>query len=79
MRSKFFRTISWDFSELVPPYVPKIKKVDDCRYIEDYYLEEEIESMDDTSHLSPEDKKAKYINGFSFSTEDNRTSLYTVL
>lgn len=66
----FFNGLMFDRDCLVPPYVPKIKKIDDWRYINEDYIDESIESNPEHYEpLTPTDKKVRYVHGFSFNSD----------
>lgn len=68
MDHEFFKGVDWIMVEnrqVKCPYVPKVKTQDDVKYIDEDFLQEEIESPD-VKFLSKNEKKGKYITDFSF-------------
>lgn len=69
MDHPFFEDIDWlklERKQVKPSYVPKIKKKDDIKYIDENWLEEGIESSPDITILSQEDKLKFHVKNFSF-------------
>jgi serine/threonine protein kinase len=69
MDHPFFEEIDWlklERRQIKPSYVPKLRKKDDIKYIDENWLEEGIESSPDIKMLSQEEKEKLHVNNFSF-------------
>ena len=70
----FLETINWrdlSIKNVKAPYVPRVKSNDWTKYIAENWLEEPIESLQEDSMFTTEEKRECYMKNFTFCGEDN--------
>lgn len=81
MEHPFFDSIDWDKlakREVKPPYVPKVKRIDDLRHIDPLFKEEKVEDTPAISGLRLSQKEKNHFQEFTYSKEGhiNQTAEY---
>jgi len=68
----FFATINWDKLEslqIAPPFKPEVKSEEDVRNIDDEFLQEEVDAVDEDDEPKGGVRKDEFM-GFTFASQD---------
>lgn len=73
MNHPFFEDINWDDVEnrlLVPPFIPKVKGVNDLTHLSGSLLDPNELAISSESELSYSEKRKRHLSEFSYMGED---------
>jgi hypothetical protein len=72
MEHPFFESIDWEklkVHDVKPPYIPKVKKVDDLRHIDPLFKEEKVEDTPAQNQLSLGKKIVNHFEEFTYNKD----------
>lgn len=69
MEHPFFSSIDWDklaVKDFKPPYIPKVKRIDDLRHIDPLFKEEKVEDTPTAGGLRLSEKERNHFKEFTY-------------
>jgi serine/threonine protein kinase len=81
MEHPFFESIDWEKlkkQDIKPPYIPKVKKIDDLRHIDPLFKEEKVEDTPAQNQLSLGKKMVNHFEEFTYSKDQFLTKRETI-
>lgn len=78
MDHPFFENIDWDMllrKEILPPYIPKTKKIDDLRHIDPMFKNEIVKDTPNERELDLQEKEKNHFKEFTYCKEVNTGKL----